>query len=446
MQTVADLKQRADRALFEDQYLEALQLYASMVELQPGNLDARLRVADALLALGEAQSAAVVYTALARNAALAGYPLRALVALKVLSALEPKLHVLLEEVARLYARGSERIGRSARRALPESSEVVEETTRPSAPSERAPLCAWSQQLAARYQTDALFYPERLLPIPLLSLLPQHEFASALEVLHCVRVRPDTWILRQGEPGHSFFVVARGTLEVSAERDGQTQRLAQLSDGAIFGEMALLSDAARTASVRALTDCDLLEFDCERLGAATATLRHLKDALGSFAQERLLANVTNTSALFRPLDPQQRIDLVRRFVAMEVQPGAAIIHEAEAGSGLYVVLRGDVRVSRRSKGARSELARLGPSEVFGEISLLTDEPTTASVHAGETGATLLFLERSYFGRLIGAVPELRGYFDRLCAERLLDLRLLAAEDERSVGPVTASEELDVEVLF
>ena len=58
MQTVADLKQRADRALFEERYVPALQLYTAMVELQPGNLDARLRVADALLAMGDVQRAA----------------------------------------------------------------------------------------------------------------------------------------------------------------------------------------------------------------------------------------------------------------------------------------------------------------------------------------------------------------------------------------------------
>ena len=67
--TIATFKERADQALFEERYREALKFYAAMVQLQPGNLDARLRVADSLLALGDVQSAAVVYTALARNAA-----------------------------------------------------------------------------------------------------------------------------------------------------------------------------------------------------------------------------------------------------------------------------------------------------------------------------------------------------------------------------------------
>ena len=436
MQTIADLKQRADRALFDERYEQALSLYTAMVELQPGNLDARLRVGDALLALGEVQPAAVVYTALARNAALAGYPLRALVALRVLAKLEPKLSVLLHEIARLYARESYRVGQGARRTLPSLNEPVDESLYPQAPRERAELVPYAQQIAARYTPDAVFFPERLLPIPLLSLLPEQEFTHMLEVLDVVRVRPDTWILRQGEPGRSFYVLARGTIEVSTEREGEAVKLAQLSDGTIFGEMVLLSDAPRSASVRAVTDCDLLEFDCDRLRAARATLQHLEQALSGFARDRLLTNVTMTSPLFRPLDARQRLDLVRRFISVDAAPNQPIIREGEQGQGLYVVLRGEVVVLR----AGVRVADLGPSELFGEISLIRNEPTSASVSAGTSGAALLFLHRNYFERLIAAVPELRGYFESLSETRLTDLRSLVPEAGEP------NEEVEVELLF
>ena len=434
METIADLKQRADIALFDERYAEALQVYTAMVEQQPGNLDARLRVGDALLALGEVQAAAVVYTALARNAALAGYPLRALVALRLLSKLEPKLAVLLQEVAKLYARESQRIGQGARRTMPALNDVLHDTGNPEVSSDLEVLVPYAQQIAARYTSDAVFFPERLLPIPLLSLLPEQEFTQMLGVLDVVRVRPETWILRQGDPGRSFYVLARGTIEVTTEREGEAVKLAQLSEGSVFGEMVLLSDAPRSASVRALTDCDLLEFDCDRLNTASASLQHLGQALAGFARDRLLKNVTMTSPLFRPLDPVQRVDLMRRFVSIDAKPNEATIREGEQGQGLYVVLRGDALVLR--KGVR--VAELGPAELFGEISLIRNEPTSASVSAGTSGATLLFLHRKYFERLIEAVPVLRGYFENLSANRLTDLRSRAPEAE--------DDEVEVELLF
>jgi cAMP-dependent protein kinase regulator len=369
--------------------------------------------------------------------------LRALVALKVLSVLEPKLGVLLQDVAHLYARDSERIGKSVRRAMPELTEALREPLpTPGASGGLPALCVHAERVGASYQGNMLQYPDKLMPIPLLSLLPEPEFAGVLHALRVVRMPADSWVLREGEPGRSFFVLARGTAEVLAERDGLQTRLASLWEGSIFGEMALLSASPRAASVRTSSDCDLLEFDCDALGAASATLAHLSGALGGFARERLLSNVTATSALFRPLDPKQRVDLVRRFVSVEVAAGEMVIREGDPGAGLYVVLRGEVVVTRNDQGQLQQLAQLGPSEVVGEIALVTREPATATVSAGPQGASLLFLSRDYFERLVAAVPELRSYFERLTEDRLLDLRLSLedADAERD------DAEIEVEVLL
>jgi CRP-like cAMP-binding protein len=278
----------------------------------------------------------------------------------------------------------------------------------------------------------------------LSLLPEQDFTQMLSVLSVLRVRPDTWIINQGDRGQSFFVLARGTIEVTTERDGEPVRLAQLSDGTIFGEMVLLSEAPRTASVRAVTDCDLLEFNCEQLEAAKVKLAHLGQALAGFARERLLTNITLTSPLFRPLDSQQRLDLVRRFVTVQKAASEPVIREGEEGPGLFVVLSGELAVRRGD----NEIARLGPSELFGEISLLRRVPTSATVTPLDGGVELLFLHRDYFERLLGAFPELRSYFEGLSDARLTDLRSVAPEaghPAHHTGP-SGNEEVEVELLF
>jgi CRP-like cAMP-binding protein len=164
---------------------------------------------------------------------------------------------------------------------------------------------------------------------------------------------------------------------------------------------------------------------------------LSVALAGFARERLLTNVTLTSPLFRPLDPRERVDLVRRFVNVNKPAGDVVIHEGEVGTGLYVVLRGEVAIMR----GQHEVARLGPSELFGEISLLRREPTSATVRALGSGVELLFLHRDYFERLIGAFPELRAYFEGLSDARLTDLRSHRPESSPAPG-----EEFEVELLF
>ena len=426
MQTVGDLKALADQRLFAGDHAGALHAYAALVRVQPENLDARLRVADALLAVGEVQRAAVVYTALARHASHAGYPLRALVAMKILSALEPQLGSLLTGIAELYSVRSEKVGRGVRispgdldRPLPEGLSLDNPPPQEQLVEAAASLAADVSQISA--------YPETLPPIPLFSELPADAFAQVLEALKLVRTRPGDAIITQGDVGQSFFVLARGEVHVTRSDDeGNTHGLAKLGDGSIFGEMALVSATPRSASVVSLTDCDLLEFDRSALSAGASQVGTIAKALDKFMRERLLSNLLGTAPLFRPLDRKQRLDLMRRFTAHDVTPGTKIIEEGQPGQGLYVVLHGEVDVSKVDGQEKVLLATLKSGDVFGEISLLQDEATTASVTAA-TNSTVLFLHREIFEKLIAAVPEIREYVEDLGEERLMDTRILLDDE-------------------
>ncbi len=394
-------------------------------------MDARLRLADALLALGEVQQAALVYTALARYAANAGYPLRGLVALEVLSALEPQLGKLLHNLAQLYADGSPRLGRGMRPspgdpdlALPEGiARAVQ-----AGPRDPEALVHDAAALGASVEGVLNAYPEILPPIPLFSELPADAFAGVLDALKLIRTRPGEAVLRQGDAGQSFYVLARGEVRVTRTGDsGEGILLATLHDGAIFGEMALVSAAPRSATVTAATDCDLLEFDRDALAAASREIGTIARALDKFTRERLLANLLSTAALFRPLDRTQRFDLMRRFTAHDMGAGSDIIREGQPGTGLFVVLSGEVDVSKRDGEEKVLLATLTPGDVFGEIALLNESGATATVTAA-TNCTVLFLAREYFQRLMAAVPEIRNYIEDLGVGRLMDTQHLMNMDE------------------
>jgi CRP-like cAMP-binding protein len=183
----------------------------------------------------------------------------------------------------------------------------------------------------------------------------------------------------------------------------------------------VSAQPRSATVRATSDADLLEIDAEALAAAASSVPTIAAALDRFTRERLLGNLMATSPFFRPLDRKQRLDLVRRFSAHDLTPGTAIIEEGSSGRGLYLLLHGQADVSKRDGDEKVLLATLGPTDVFGEISLLGEEPTTASVTAA-TQCTVLFLSRELFQKLAEAVPEIRDYVEELSDERRMDTRL------------------------
>ena len=277
MRTLRDLRAHADERLFANDPHGALHAYCAIVQLQGADLDARLRVADSLLALGEVQRAAVVYTALARYATHAGYPLRALVALKVLTALEPQLAGLLAPLAELYSVESARLGRGVRLAPGDADQPVPETLDLTRAIPLEQLAPHAERVAGDL-TGAAF-PEKLPPIPLFSELGAEAFGAVLQSLKLRRVRPGEVVIAEGEPGQSFFVIARGEVRVSKKlaQGGETV-LASLHEGAIFGEMALVSAAPRSATVTAVRDADLLEFDRDALAAASREVATLAAAL------------------------------------------------------------------------------------------------------------------------------------------------------------------------
>jgi EAL domain-containing protein (putative c-di-GMP-specific phosphodiesterase class I)/CRP-like cAMP-binding protein len=88
--------------------------------------------------------------------------------------------------------------------------------------------------------------------------PPHAFESNLVV------EPGTVIFREGERGSCAYVIERGRVEISVERSGQKIVLGHRGPGEVFGEMAVIDDKPRSATVRAVEPCDLLMVTREQL--------------------------------------------------------------------------------------------------------------------------------------------------------------------------------------
>jgi CRP-like cAMP-binding protein len=94
-----------------------------------------------------------------------------------------------------------------------------------------------------------------------------------------------------------------------------------------------------------------------------------------------------------------------------------------------------------------LARLRAGDVFGEMSLINNQPTSASVRAARR-STILFLARDYFQRLVQALPEIRRYFEELSARRGMESQLVlgATDAHAEDADDAAGEERDARILI
>ncbi len=134
--------------------------------------------------------------------------------------------------------------------------------------------------------------------------------------------------------------------------------------------------------------------------------------------RVLAAARNLpvlSMVFRRLDPRQQeiISMLRRtmiFSDLSVSelielmhllherifaPGETIFNEGEPGLGLYVVFRGEVEIGKAMKDGKGRVARLGPGEVFGEVSFVDGSGRSATATSGAKTELIGFYRTELF---------------------------------------------------
>ncbi len=121
--------------------------------------------------------------------------------------------------------------------------------------------------------------------PLLQALTRDERA---ELVPSVRYRvfpPESNIIAEGEQGRSLFIVAGGRAQVTVTAEDEA--VAELGVGDCFGEMSLLTGAPRSATVRAITECTVLEIDKDAVHAVIRQRPELGDALARVEAQRQL---------------------------------------------------------------------------------------------------------------------------------------------------------------
>ena len=125
-------------------------------------------------------------------------------------------------------------------------------------------------------------------------------------------------------------------------------------------------------------------------------------------------------LFRVLGPSERERVAHEMVARRFGRGERIIEQGAPGQTFYVVGSGTVSILT-ARGV--EVTRLGRGQYFGEMSLLTGEPRSATVVAAED-AVLFELDRPTFAQLFDEQPALAGLLSEALAHRRGQLRAVA----------------------
>ena len=246
-------------------------------------------------------------------------------------------------------------------------------------------------------------------LALLAGLPEAAVQDIARGMARHKVRAGEMIVREGESGDSCYVMAHGEARV-LKRDplqprGDLMEVSRLGQGDLFGEVAMLSDRRRHASVQAVSDCELIELPRAHLRAVGKRFVEVNQFLERFYRERIIATLVSTAPFFRPLEAAARMALLAHFQFTRVESGARVIQEGERAGGFYLIVLGTVEITKRVSEKRQVLlATLDEGNYFGEMSLLRGDVARASVTA--TGPTeLAVLPAKNFYALVANHPIL-----------------------------------------
>ena len=238
--------------------------------------------------------------------------------------------------------------------------------------------------------------------PLFAGLSREALESLVEELELVTLPKDEILFHEGDPGDALYVIVEGEVAVQAEGPPRVE-MARLGAGSFIGEVALMTDQPRSATITATADCELLRIDRETLASVLATHGEVLAAVLRFVRDRLVDRWTRTSPLFRPFDESERAMLASRFRFLEVTSGSTLLAAGARPDGLYIVLAGSFAVRREGV----QVGQIGPGELIGETALLSGGVLKSEVVA--RGKSLaLCLPAADFRELIMTHPHLLEY--------------------------------------
>ncbi len=160
----------------------------------------------------------------------------------------------------------------------------------------------------------------------------------------------------------------------------------------------------------------------------------RDETASLAVSELLDRVD----LFTSLEKEEKAELASGLDQKHVRSGQRIVEQGAEGSSLFVVAEGllEVRVRFDDDGPERKVAQIGPGDFFGEMSLLTGAPRSATV-VTLTESVIYKIEKVHLEPILKARP--------LIAESLVALLSLRQEATKAVGEGDDGEALDSQKL-
>ena len=208
------------------------------------------------------------------------------------------------------------------------------------------------------------------------------------------------VIEQGDAGDYFYIIEKGQFDIYIHSSGSLQsgaagmgtKVAEIGPGGSFGELALMYNAPRAATVvSAEKDCTLWQLD------RVTFRRILMD--NAFQKRRTYETFLEEVPLLSSLKTYERAKIADALESNKFPAGTEIIKEGDPGDAFYLLEAGEASAYKR--GVEKPVKEYHRGDFFGELALLDDKPRQATITA-MSEVKVARLGRDGFKRLLGPV--------------------------------------------
>ena len=232
--------------------------------------------------------------------------------------------------------------------------------------------------------DAILINECIQKHFFMKYLNKQAISKIIEEMSLVEIEQNNFIFKQGTIGNYFYILKSGSAELLVNH----QLIKILKKGESFGELALLHDAPRSGSIKAISNC--LLWTMER-----KNFRKIIEHINKITYEENLQFIDSVSVLSH-MEQYQKTILCSHLVLEEFNQGRLIVKKGEFSSCLYIIKTGEVECIDENGIV---IRHLKKGEHFGERSILIDKKRTLDVIA-KTFCICYSISISYLKSMLG----------------------------------------------
>jgi len=220
--------------------------------------------------------------------------------------------------------------------------------------------------------------------------------DVIDAMKPVDVEVGTNLITQGEEGVFFYIVEEGTFDVFVAReDGPAGKVLEYNAGAMFGELALMYNAPRAATVTATSNAKVWALDRDSFQMMLATAENTKKS----QYEEFLSTIE----LFRHMTKYEVCQLSDLLESELFDVDETLMQQGDEGTNFYILEDGEAKAYITGDDGEVEVMHYKtPGEYFGEVALIAREPRRATVRACGSGCTVLTVKKEDFDEVMGPI--------------------------------------------